>query len=172
MPSYVALGANLPSERFGPPRVTLSRALDMLADRGLAIGARSSWYESAPVPASDQPWFVNAVVRLDRAPEPAPLLEILHELERELGRVRSIRNAPRAVDLDLIDAEGHVHADDSWPLLPHPRLHERAFVLMPLKEIAPDWRHPRCGTPINALIAALPEGQTCRRARAVDPSES
>lgn len=172
MPSYVALGANLPSERFGPPRVTLSAALDMLAHRGLAIGARSSWYESAPVPASDQPWFVNAVVRLDRPPEPAQLLKVLHALETELGRVRSVRNAARAVDLDLIDAGGRVSADGTWPVLPHPRLHERAFVLMPLKEIAPDWRHPSCGTHIDALLAALPPGQTCRKAREADPSGS
>ena len=172
MKSYVALGANLPSERFGPPRATLRAALDLLCARGLTVARRSSWYESAPVPASDQPWFINAVVRLDDAPEPARLLAALHELEAELGRVRSVVNAPRAVDLDVIDADGRVSDAAGWPELPHPRLHERAFVLMPLKEIAPGWRHPASGTHIDALLAALPPGQTCRRAADGDPPES
>ena len=168
----MALGANLPSERFGPPRATLQAALDLLGACGLTVANRSSWYESAPVPASDQPWFINAVVRLDDAPEPARLLALLHELEAELGRVRSVANAPRAVDLDLLDADGRVSEAAGWPELPHPRLHERAFVLMPLKEIAPDWRHPANGTHIDALLAALPSGQTCRRAADGDPPES
>jgi 2-amino-4-hydroxy-6-hydroxymethyldihydropteridine diphosphokinase len=172
MRSYVALGANLPSERFGPPRATLQAALDLLSAGGLTVANRSSWYESAPVPASDQPWFINAVVRLDDAPEPARLLALLHELEAELGRVRSVANAPRAVDLDLLDADGRVSEAASWPELPHPRLHARAFVLMPLKEIAPDWRHPANGTHIDALLAALPSGQTCRRAADGDLPES
>lgn len=164
MMSYVALGANLPSERYGPPRTTLAAALARLEARGLRIAARSSWYESAPVPASDQPWFINAVVGLTDAPEPASLLETLHALEAELGRVRSVPNAPRAVDLDLIDAGGQVSGPAVWPRLPHPRLHERAFVLMPLQEIAPDWRHPASGAHVDTLLAALPTGQTCRRA--------
>ena len=166
MTAYVALGANLPSERYGPPRTTLAAALELLEARGLRIAARSSWYESAPVPASDQPWFINAVVRLEAPPAAAPLLETLHALEAELGRVRSVANAPRAVDLDLIDAGGRVSGPDAWPKLPHPRLHERAFVLMPLKEIAPDWRHPTSGEHVDALLAALPAGQTCRRTTA------
>jgi 2-amino-4-hydroxy-6-hydroxymethyldihydropteridine diphosphokinase len=164
MMSYVALGANLPSEAYGPPRTTLAAALDLMQARGLRIAARSSWFESAPVPASDQPWFINAVVCLDDAPEPARLLETLHALEAEFGRVRSVPNAPRAVDLDLIDAGGRVSGHEAWPQLPHPRVQDRAFVLMPLKEIAPDWRHPASGAHIDALLTALPEGQTCRRA--------
>jgi 2-amino-4-hydroxy-6-hydroxymethyldihydropteridine diphosphokinase len=172
MMSYVALGANLPSERYGPPRATLRTALALLEARGFPIAARSGWYESAPVPASDQPWFINAVVRLDDTPDPARLLETLHALEADLGRVRSVPNAPRAVDLDLIDAGGRVSAPEAWPQLPHPRLHERAFVLMPLQEIAPDWRHPASGRHIDALLAALPAGQSCRRTRDDDGPES
>jgi 2-amino-4-hydroxy-6-hydroxymethyldihydropteridine diphosphokinase len=164
MMAYVALGANLPSDLYGPPRATLAAALRLMRERGLSVGACSSWYESAPVPASDQPWFVNAVVRLDDPPAPARLLSALHDLEAALGRVRSVPNAPRAVDLDLIDAAGRVSASGDWPVLPHPRLHERAFVLMPLKEIAPDWRHPESGAHIDQLLQALPAGQTCRRA--------
>lgn len=172
MVSYVALGANLPSERFGPPRATLCRALDTLVHRGVAIRARSGWYESAPVPASDQPWFVNAVIEIGDVRDPARLLTILHEVEASLGRVRSVRNAPRAVDLDLIDANGRVSPADGWPALPHPRLHQRAFVLMPLKEIAPDWRHPESGRHIDSLLAGLPDGQSCRRASAHGTCES
>lgn len=164
MIAYIGLGANLHSERFGPPKTTLAAALDLLSDHGLRLGACSGWWESAPVPASDQPWFINAVVRLDAAPPAGPLLELLHRLEADLGRVRSVPNAPRAADLDLLDAGGQLSAPDGWPTLPHPRLHERAFVLMPLKEIAPDWQHPESGAPIDALLAALPPGQTCRPA--------
>jgi 2-amino-4-hydroxy-6-hydroxymethyldihydropteridine diphosphokinase len=162
MPIFVALGANLPSERFGPPRDTLDAALDLLSARGFRVRARSSWYESAPVPASDQPWFVNAVAQLDAAGPPAETLNALHRLEAELGRVRSVRNAARAVDLDLLDVAGQVTASDAWPRLPHPRLHERAFVLMPLAEIAPDWRHPTLGRSARQLLDELDGTQTCR----------
>jgi 2-amino-4-hydroxy-6-hydroxymethyldihydropteridine diphosphokinase len=162
MTTFIALGANLPSERFGPPRATLEAALDLLAARDLPVARRSRWYESAPVPASDQPWFVNGVAQLTEVPTPAETLRRLHDIEAELGRVRSVANAPRAVDLDLIDAGGRLSAPDAWPRLPHPRLHERAFVLLPLAELAPDWRHPETGQSIDALIARLPAGQTCR----------
>jgi 2-amino-4-hydroxy-6-hydroxymethyldihydropteridine diphosphokinase len=162
MAIFVALGANLPSERFGPPRVTLEAALDLLHGRGFPVQARSSWYESAPVPASDQPWFVNGVARLDGPRDPAAALDALHRLEAELGRVRSVRNAARAVDLDLLDLDCRVSGPADWPRLPHPRLHERAFVLMPLAEVAPDWRHPTLGTSARTLLDALGDGQTCR----------
>jgi 2-amino-4-hydroxy-6-hydroxymethyldihydropteridine diphosphokinase len=154
----IALGGNLDSPRFGPPRTTLVAALDALAARGIRIVARSRWYRTAPVPAADQPWFVNAVVRVDTALEPSALLAVLHDVERAFGRERGMRNAARILDLDLIDHDGRI-VDTPALTLPHPRLADRAFVLLPLRDVAPHWCDPRDGRSIDALIAALPPDQ-------------
>ena len=163
----VGLGANLPSEHGGP-RDTLAIALERLAARGLPLRSRSRWHRSAPVPPSGQPWFINGVAALDTSWPPEAVLHALHAVEAELGRVRSEseRWPPRAVDLDLLDHAGTVTAADAWPRLPHPRLSERAFVLAPLAELAPDWRHPRTGESAEALLAGLSADQIC------EPAES
>src|SRR5439155_4073407 len=110
-------------------------ALGAIEAQGVRISARSGWYWSEPVPRSDQPWFVNAVASL-ATPLPAPdLLAVLQAIETRFGRVRGARNAARVLDLDLLDYEGKV-ADTATLVLPHPRLHERPFVLVPLAEIA------------------------------------
>ncbi|MBI3505540.1 MAG: 2-amino-4-hydroxy-6-hydroxymethyldihydropteridine diphosphokinase [Proteobacteria bacterium] len=158
---FVALGANLPSEA-GPPARTLVAAMDALDAAGLRVAARSRIYESPPWPQpSDQPWYANAVVRLETRLDPVALLERLHAVERAFGRVRSVPNAPRALDLDLIDHDGAVRRDAA-PLLPHPRMSTRAFVLLPLAELAPDWRDPADGTPIGDMIRHLPADTICR----------
>lgn len=158
---FVALGANLPSEA-GPPARTLVAAMEALDAAGLRVAARSRIYESPPWPQpSDQPWYANAVVRLETRLEPEALLARLHAVERAFGRVRSVPNAPRALDLDLLDHDGAVRHEVA-PLLPHPRMATRAFVLLPLAELAPDWRHPADGTPIAELIARLPADTICR----------
>lgn len=159
---FAGLGANLASPVFGPPVRTLEAALARLDGADCRAVRRSSWYESAPVPASDQPWFVNGVVELATALSPARLLARLHQVEDALGRVRSVPNAPRVVDLDLLAYGEEVLDQAPGPLVPHPRLHERAFVLLPLRELAPDWIDPRTGRSIDELIRALPAGQVCR----------
>lgn len=156
----VALGANLPSEA-GEPARTLLAAMHALDAAGLRASARSRIFESPPWPPSDQPWYANAVVRLDTRLPPDALLERLHAVERAFGRVRTVPNAARALDLDLIDYDGQVRAGPA-PILPHPRMRERAFVLLPLADVAPDWRHPSDGASVASLIAALPEGTVCR----------
>src|SRR5258708_38304547 len=98
----IGLGANLPSPGFGAPKATLMGALDQLEAAGVHVTARSRWYESEPVPKSDQPWFVNAVVRVETKLDPVRLLALLHRIEKDFGRVRGARNAPRFIDLDLI----------------------------------------------------------------------
>ncbi|MGH6947127.1 MAG: 2-amino-4-hydroxy-6-hydroxymethyldihydropteridine diphosphokinase [Kiloniellales bacterium] len=154
----IALGSNL-SSRFGPPRATLEAALDRLVQRGVEVKRRSRWYTSRPVPVSDQPWFVNGVaeVESDRAPE--ALLALLHEIEAEFGRERRDKNEARVLDLDLLDYHGLVTDPRGRPALPHPRLAERAFVLLPLAGLAPEWRHPLSGRSAGELAATLPPGQ-------------
>jgi 2-amino-4-hydroxy-6-hydroxymethyldihydropteridine diphosphokinase len=161
---FIALGGNLPHPRHGAAENTLTAALARIAESGCSIARRSGWWRSAPVPASDQPWFVNGVARIVTARPPAALLALLHAIEAEFGRVRHRRWEARVLDLDLIDYDGRVDPGPA-PCLPHPRLAERAFVLLPLAEIAPDWRDPRDGRPIADLIAALPPGQIIERCR-------
>ena len=155
----IGLGANLPSA-YGSPKETCALALDTLADIGVAAVNRSRWYRSAPVPSSDQPWFVNAVAAVNTALGPAALLDGLLAVERRFGRVRKGRWEARALDLDLLDYRGLVRDGTPPPELPHPRLAGRAFVLLPLAEVAPEWRHPVTGIAVAALIADLPSGQT------------
>ena len=153
----VGLGANLPSA-FGDPPATLLAALGRLQEAGVKIVRRSRFWRSEPVPVSDQPWFVNAVAVVETDLPPNRLLALLHEVEAAFGRVRSVVNAPRLLDLDLL-AYGREISETDSPILPHPRLHQRAFVLMPLADIAPDWRHPASGQGVSAMIARLPPGQ-------------
>ncbi len=158
----IGLGANLPSAKHGSPRATLAAALDALAAAGADVDKLSPWYRSAPVPAGDQPWYVNGVAAVTTRLGPAELLDLLHRIERRFGRIRRRRNEPRVLDLDLLDYDGLVQPA-AQAILPHPRLHERAFVLLPLRDIAPDWRHPASGAAVGDLIAALPPGQQIER---------
>jgi 2-amino-4-hydroxy-6-hydroxymethyldihydropteridine diphosphokinase len=158
----VALGSNLPSARQGSPLATLEWALLRLRASGLTIEAQSPWYASAPVPPSGQPWFINGVARLAAAASPGRLLALLHEIEAAAGRRRAEANAARPLDLDLIDFDGRISLPGAWPVLPHPRLAARAFVLLPLADVAPGWRHPLTGQGLAELMAALPPDQLCR----------
>ena len=162
---YIGLGANLPSPEHGTPRATLEAAMRALEAQGLMIVARSPLYESEPVPVSDQPWYLNAVVEVATDLSPAEVLALLHSVENAFGRVRAVRNEARVLDLDLLDHRGTVRDGPDSPLLPHPRLSDRAFVLLPLRDIAPGWRHPASRRTIAELLESLPEGQRIRRLR-------
>ncbi len=155
----IGLGANV-SSAVGGPAETLTAALSLFEARGLPVVARSRWYRSAPVPVSDQPWFVNAVVATATTLAPRELLAELHRIEGHFGRHRRTRNEPRPIDLDLLAYHDVIAAGGEGPDLPHPRLGDRAFVLLPLGEIAPGWRHPQSGLSVDDLIARLPLGQT------------
>jgi 2-amino-4-hydroxy-6-hydroxymethyldihydropteridine diphosphokinase len=157
----IGIGGNLTNLSFDSPQQAGEAALAALERRGVRILVKSQWYDSAPVPPSDQPWYTNAVAVVGTALAPDALLGVLQAVESEFGRVRTVRNAARVLDLDLIAYHDRVIADGDRLIVPHPRMHERAFVLLPLAEIAPDWRHPVTGAPIAALIAALPPGQIC-----------
>lgn len=151
----IALGANLPSSA-GAPAETLAAALAALEEAGVRVEKRSRWYRSAPVPASDQPDYVNAVVLVATALDPKALLALLHRIETRFGRVRGAKDAARTLDLDLLAYDDIVGDGADGLVLPHPRLHERAFVLRPLAEIAPGWRHPTLGLTALALAKNLP----------------
>lgn len=156
----VAIGANLPGPGGEPPVETCRRSLiEIERLPGLRIVALSRWYRTAPVPASDQPDYINGVVGLMGMVDPANLLRELQAIEQICGRIRGVPNAARTLDLDIIDMDGLVR-DAPDPILPHPRAHERAFVLRPLREVAPDWVEPRLGQSVEALLERLGEDRT------------
>ena len=151
----VAIGGNLPGPRGALPLVACCAAAEALRGLpGLRFAALSRWYRTAPVPPSGQPDYINGVVRLEGEADPVWLLRRLHAIEAAGGRRRGTRNAARTLDLDLIDLNGMVR-DAPDPVLPHPRAHERGFVLAPLADVAPAWRHPRLGRDVTTLLASV-----------------
>lgn len=145
--AYIALGANL-GDAEGTLRTTM-HALGELP--GTRLLASSSLYRTAPVGLRNQPDFINAVVAVDTDYTAAQMLAALFEIEQNFGRQRSVPNAPRTLDLDLL-LHGDETSSNSELTLPHPRMHERAFVLAPLAEIAPDLAIPGQGN-VSALLA-------------------
>jgi 2-amino-4-hydroxy-6-hydroxymethyldihydropteridine diphosphokinase len=161
---FVGVGANLTHERYGAPQQTLLAALDELRYRGVQIRRLSPWYRTAPVPPSGQPWYVNAVAEVASDLSADALLAELHAVEAEFGRRRTVPNAARPIDLDLLDYHGEIApGGPGRATLPHPRMIGRAFVLRPLADLAPGWRHPVTGQPIAELLAALPPDQVAER---------
>ncbi len=161
MPIYIGLGANLDHPRYGSPQRTLAAALDALAGVGVRPVRHSRWYRSSPMPPSGQPWYVNAVAQVLTGLGPDATLAALHRVEDAFGRVRRQRDEARVIDLDLLDYDSIVKENNLNGLarLPHPRLEMRAFVLLPLEELASGWRHPVSRASIATLIARLPADQ-------------
>jgi 2-amino-4-hydroxy-6-hydroxymethyldihydropteridine diphosphokinase len=157
----IGIGSNLAASRFASPQETASAAVAQLPAIGALVVRCSRWYLSQPVPPSDQPWYVNGVALVETGLDPAALLAALLALEARFERRRGVPNAARTLDLDLIDYDGRQCATDRLAL-PHPRLHERRFVLAPLAEIAPHWRHPRLAMTASELLLCLPLGQPIR----------
>jgi 2-amino-4-hydroxy-6-hydroxymethyldihydropteridine diphosphokinase len=171
----IALGSNQPSPA-GDPAATLTSALASLeATEGLHLRATSRFFRTAAFPAGAGPDYINAAAALVSELPPEAVLSQLHNIEAAHQRRREIRWGARSLDLDLLAAEGAILPDRAtWQhwcdisptrqrteapkqlILPHPRLHERAFVLVPLAEIAPDWRHPVLALSVSSMLARLP----------------
>jgi len=156
---FLGIGANLTADGFDTPQDGCLAAINSLKDEGIEIIAISPWYKSAPVPISDQPWYHNAVVEIATDLRPEELIGILHQREAGFGRIRITRNEARVLDIDIVDYGGLVM--DGNLTLPHPRMHQRAFVLRPLADLAPDWTHPETNETISALLAAVDPEQDC-----------
>jgi len=141
----VGLGSNL-SGPWGTPRETMSRALRELDSGGIRLVATSQLLHTEPFGRKNQPAFVNAVARIATHMSPDALMRRLHMIEQKAGRQRRLRWGPRTLDLDLLDYHGLVRIKRSLSIkplvLPHPGISERLFVLQPLNQIAPYWRHP------------------------------
>ncbi|MCD8496806.1 MAG: 2-amino-4-hydroxy-6-hydroxymethyldihydropteridine diphosphokinase [Alphaproteobacteria bacterium] len=154
----IALGSNLPGLHKSPED-NLSGALSVMAAYGIRVVSFSKTLITKPVPASDQPDYRNAVAHVETALSPEGLLSALLEIERRFGREREAanRNAARTLDLDILAYNDAVLSTDILDL-PHPRLHERLFVLEPLCEIAPDWRHPVWGKTAAELLLEAKSG--------------
>lgn len=162
----VALGGNLASAEGGPRR-TIEAALAMMPAFGLRVRKVAPFYRTPSLSNYIQDDYVNSVTKLETALPPVALLAVLHRIEALFGRVRRDRWGPRVLDLDLLDYRGLIvpamgrrgpeAGTGPLPLaLPHPALAERAFVLLPLRDIAPGWRHPVTGASVDALIRSLP----------------
>lgn len=150
---FIGLGSNL-----AEPARQLRRAVGQIARLdGVRVTGLSSLYASAPVGYADQPTFLNAVLRLDTGLTPRQLLGRLHVIEQDQGRTREFRDAPRTLDLDLLLYD-QLCQDDPIATLPHPRCHERAFVLLPLLELAPDCVIPGRGPARDWLAACAGQG--------------
>jgi 2-amino-4-hydroxy-6-hydroxymethyldihydropteridine diphosphokinase len=153
----VAIGGNLAGD-FPSPQALLQAALVRLDAEGLPVARQSSWWRSAAWPDASKPEYLNAVIFVETKRRPRETLQALLNVERAFGRRRSEPNAPRTLDLDLI-AHGRTVLHEPGLTLPHPRAHERLFVMGPLAEIAPDWRHPVLGTTAAELAATATVGR-------------
>lgn len=152
--AYIGIGSNL-----GEPVQNCLKAMELLAQQeGLSIKRKSSLYKTEPIGYSEQSWFVNAVVEVDSTLDPWKTLERLQAIEIALGRERGIRWGPRSLDLDLL-FYGNQVLEGPDLVIPHPRIQERRFVLLPLTEIASDWLHPLLGKSVQELLESLGAGQ-------------
>lgn len=159
---YIALGANLPSQ-YGAPADTLKAAERAIEACGINIVQASRIWLTAPVPFDpDQDWYHNSVIAVETDFTPDDLLQTMLDIEEEFGRVRTVKNAPRILDLDLIAYHDEIIMDGERLIVPHPRMHERLFVLRPLYDIDQKWNHPKLGVGIEDMMVNCPDDQQAK----------
>ena len=147
----IALGSNI-----GDREQNLVGALRALDRLGVSVTRRSSFYLTEPVGGPEQEWFINAVVQAETSLSPEELLRVCLQIEGEFGRERRVKNGPRTLDLDVLFYGDERYASDALEI-PHPRLHERRFVLEPLVEVDPHRIHPVLGVDVQELLQACPD---------------
>lgn len=157
----IAIGSNLPHPDFGSPLEICQAALETIPRIGCQVWGCSRWYKSAPVDAAGQPDYVNGVISVKSSLSPSALLRELHIIEARFGRRRTIPNAARVLDLDIVAYDEVISEGNPPPILPHPRISKRAFVLLPLLDIVPDWVHPVSGISGKELVTELSNDQVC-----------
>tara|TARA_B110000438_G_scaffold118263_1_gene115518 strand:- start:29 stop:520 length:492 start_codon:yes stop_codon:yes gene_type:complete len=150
----IGIGANLKSDFYNSIIEACETSLQLIKENNIDVICQSSWYETEPIPASSQSNFINGVVSVKTELSNLDLLKVLLLIETKMGRRRSKKNAARVIDLDLIAYHDDI-IESKVLTLPHPRLFQRAFVVKPIFEIAPDWRHPVLGVTIGALLPPL-----------------
>ena len=160
--AYLSLGSNL-----GDRRAKLEEALESLRRRGVLPVKRSSTYETEPTEVADQPWFLNLVVLAETLHSPHELLAACKEIEQELGRLPGRRFGPRALDIDVL-LYGRETVTEADLIVPHPRMHRRRFVLIPLVEITPELTDPRDGRRFADMLAGLDEGKKVVRSASTE----
>ncbi|EUK18987.1 2-amino-4-hydroxy-6-hydroxymethyldihydropteridine diphosphokinase [Commensalibacter papalotli (ex Botero et al. 2024)] len=155
----IAVGSNLGGVWSDTPYGMCQEALRRLSVKLQCSIKQSCWYQTSPIPPSSQPLYTNGVVALDVKIKPIDLLNILNEMEKEAGRVRQKLNDARPLDLDILDVNGEIINDIPKLIVPHPRMHQRGFVLYPLRDIDPEWIHPISHKSVDQLISELPSDQ-------------
>ena len=153
---YLSLGSNL-----GDRAANLERAVESLSGIGVRALRRSATYETEPVDFLEQPWFLNCVVEAETSLGPRQLLEALQSIERKLGSSKLVPRGPRIIDLDVLFC-GTIEIQEAGMEIPHPRLAERRFVLVPLAELAPEFRHPALHKTAAELLAATKDRSSVR----------
>ena len=136
----VGIGSNLCSKKYGKPVDNCYEAIKVIKKK-MIVESLSPWFQSEPLPASNQPWYINGVLKVKTSLKPNILLNILLKIENSFGRTREKKNESRVIDLDLLSYNNLI-VDSKLLVLPHPRMHLRRFVLDPLIDIAPEWIHP------------------------------
>ena len=155
---YIGIGSNLNGKNNETPLQNCKKALVELK-KEVNICKISSWYKSEPIPVSNQPWFINGVIEISTDKSSLDLLEFILSIEEVFGRVREKKNEARILDLDIIDYKKKILYIKNKLIIPHPRMHERSFVLQPLSELNPKWMHPIKKKGIKELIRNLNDKQ-------------
>mgnify|MGYP000108981243 FL=1 len=155
---YIGIGSNLNGKNNETPLQNCKKALVELK-KEVNICKISSWYKSEPIPVSNQPWFINGVIEISTDKSSLDLLEFILSIEKVFGRVRKKQNEARILDLDIIDYKKKILYIKNKLIIPHPRMHERSFVLQPLSELNPKWMHPIKKKGIKELIRNLNDKQ-------------